>query len=135
MKKIKKMFEGRLNRRRFLVGWLLVFLINTLVASIVGKSLLAGVIRMSIIQYFLNTILFVRRLHDLNYRGLYPALGVLVAYIIANIYLHILGWVFSTIALLIFIFDIYLAITVGTKGKNNYGDEDKGKSLISIFGL
>ncbi len=96
--------KGRIRRKTFWVRWLFVFVTNLALRFIQKDSGEFGVLILgltSLILIIFIIIQLVKRMHDVNKSGWY---GIIPIY------------------------NLILALTVGTVGPNDYGDDPKGNS-------
>ena len=123
MKYIKNLFNGRLNRLNFLIGFVLM-----VVVSVAGMEVKFLIIPIMIVIFVFSYSIQVRRWHDFNKPWIYLA-GILIFLLTINVISRDL----SNIANLIY--GVFLVVYTGSKGKNNFGNEDKNIGLKSILGL
>lgn len=123
MKQIKNLFKGRLNRLNFLFGFIILVIVLTVSLQI---DLL--LVPAWIIVLVLGLSLQVRRWHDFN-RPWYYAISAQLF----SMSVGLLSKDFGNISKLIYL--MALIFISGSKGKNNYGDENKTTGLKSILGL
>lgn len=121
MNKITNLFRGRLNRINYLIGFILTVIILT-----IGLQIDLLLIPAWIVVFVFGLSLQVRRWHDFN-RPWYYALSVLLF----SMSISILSKDLGTISKLIYF--IALVFIKGSKGKNNYGNENKAIGLKEIF--
>ena len=145
---LKKMFEGRLNRRNFIKGFMLPWLsvvaifvsyfVLQIVETVLGVELDVGFMPYLFVVVGLLALVFllisnppsliIRRHHDLNQPWAYPLVIIVILFVLTIVFRDLAEILFS-------VYYLYLLLAVGSKGKNNYGDEDKPRGLKSIFGL
>lgn len=123
MEKIINLFKGRLNRVNFLIGFIILLVIST-----AGLQVEFLTIPLFIVISFISSSFIIRRWHDFN-RPWYYALSPIFFFIAIGISSVTL----SNISKLIYL--IVLLTVSGSKGKNNFGDEDKTIGLKSLLGL
>jgi len=130
MEYVKRVYSGRIGRRSYILGYLLLglflvvavmllitlALMSSFISSYVPKIALVIYVLLILTHQFYGVSLYVRRLHDLNKSGWY-ALWFLVP--LVNIY-----WA------------LVLLFRKGEEGENKYGILDKDAKLIkTIFKL
>lgn len=123
----KRLYGGRLNRRNFITGLILIFVIFYVSLFAIGFVLgLTGMHNDSIsgILYLISFIFLIifgfsiaiRRLHDMGYSGWYTI----------ACYIPLIGFIFS----------LMMIFQEGKKEKNKYGDIAEPKINFSkIFGM
>jgi uncharacterized membrane protein YhaH (DUF805 family) len=116
---VKNLFKGRLNRRNFLIGFLLYLLVASLLVLFMILPLLSSnsndipslnillFIAIDIILLVFGSSLFIRRLHDMGKSGWY-----LLIVIMPVVVWFFLLWVF---------------LKGGQKDSNKYGDKPSEK--------
>ncbi len=102
-------FQGRLNRKRYILRSLVLSIVTGILAAVfaalLGDSILSLVVcaAISIAGFVAGLSLCVRRLHDLNRSGLF--------------------WLLFFIPIVDFFFAIYVIFFKGTEGDNQYGPD------------
>lgn len=137
----KPLFQGRLCRKNYIVGWLVVNIFILLFAFLLWAIVkLVQVIFVLDIMFVFNLIvgpillllnfsLLVRRHHDLNQPWYYPLLVISA--------ITLLG-LFISDSLVSLVGGIYALLLLTIKGKddnNNFGPSDDRKKIFYIIGL
>ena len=111
---MKKLFTGRINRRNYLIGIVVYFLIALVAVIVSSLTLKAGLATAQLFGYFFGFLyirLAVRRLHDIGYSGWYVL------------------FIFIPVA-----FPLYLLLIGGQKQDNKYGTAPSQKiDFLAIF--
>ena len=96
-------FEGRINRAKFWIGWLIIFVVNLIVGRILGvTSFLALLVSLALV--YATVAIGVKRLHDRGKPGWW-----LLFFLIP-----LVGWIWALVE---------LGILPGAPGENEYGPD------------
>lgn len=140
-------FSGRASRAEFLYFCLFLFLLHSMIAFVANPLNVWIFQANSLLQLtslFPTISVFVRRLHDLNYRGWWALIGfssifisfVALAAVVAGAgggwtaeYGKALSFLLLTSFLIFLFWLFFLSLCKGTEGDNRFGPDPLGKVL------